>query len=101
MDFLQELIDYGMCNFIDDRLADFLENDEEYDQLERKVDELEKKYMQLGLDIEVKETVDEYVTSVEDLKGYMYEQTYFMGIRDTIALLSRLGLIKKGDIISN
>lgn len=98
MDFLQELIDYGMCNMIDDRLADFLENDEEYDQLERKVDELEKKYMHLGFEGDIKETVDEYVNSIEDLKGYMYEQSYFLGIRDTIALLSRLGLIKKGDI---
>ncbi len=98
MDFLQELIDYGMCNMIDDRLADFLADDKEYDELERKVDELEKKYMHLGLSEDVKEAVDEYVTGIEDLKSYMYEQSYFLGIRDTIALLARLGLIKKGDI---
>lgn len=101
MDFLQELIDYGMCNMIDDRLSEFLENDKKYDQLEWKVDELEKKYMKLGLKNEEKELVDEYITSIENLKGYMYEQTYFLGIRDTIALLSRLELIKKGDIASN
>lgn len=98
MDFLQELIDAGFCNMIDDRLADFLKDDKEYDRLERELDELEKKYMHLGLSEDVKETVDEYVNSIEEMKSYMYEQSYFLGIRDTIALLSRLGLIKKEDI---
>lgn len=98
MDFLQELIDYGMCNMIDDRLADFLENDKEYDRLEKELDEFEKKYMHLDIDKEMREFFDGFITANEVLKDYMYERTYFMGIRDSIALLSRLGLIKKEDI---
>jgi len=98
MDFLQELIDDGMCNMIDDRLSKFLSDDEEYDRLERELDELEKKYMKLGLDDNKKEVIDEYITGIEELKSYMYERTYFLGIKDTLALLSRFKLIKNNDI---
>lgn len=93
VDIIQELIDDGMCNVIDSRLSVFLDGDMEYDRLEKEVDELEQKYSKLDINTDDRELIDEYIQANELLKDYMYERTYFAGVKDTIALLSKMGLI--------
>lgn len=89
------LIENGLDILMENSIRELLETDEVYKQDVADEDELEKKYMHLNLAKEDKRLIDDYISCIQSTLDHYSEVAYMAGVKDTITLLSSLGLIKK------
>lgn len=92
---MKKIMDESIGGMIDKRTNALLLDDTEYQKDCRDLDELESKYMKLGLPKPLKMIVDDYIACLDSVNCRANELYYMAGIRDTILFFNRAGLIKE------
>ena len=91
---IQDLIEKGMGNFMDQSRDALAQADEIYLNDCRSEDELEQRYKNLGLTKEQKIIVNDYVDCTSSVNHRYADISYMCGIKDTVSMLVSLRLIK-------
>lgn len=81
---------------INERLNGILQQDSEYQRIQREMDELIEKFHELNLPKEQFLLVDRLVSSHTECGALYGRVTYQQGMRDCASLLVEMGLIKDG-----
>lgn len=91
-DIFEVLTEYA----VNERLDDILLNDIEYQKIQREMDELIEQFHELSLPKEQNLLVDRLVSSHTE-SGCCYGRiAYRQGMRDSVSILLKMGLIKDG-----
>lgn len=91
---IEDLIEKGMGNFMDQSRDALAQADEIYLNDCRSEDELEQRYKNLGLTKEQKIIVNDYVDCTSSVNHRYADISYMCGIKDTVSMLVSLRLIK-------
>ena len=91
---IEDLIKKGMGNFMDVSRDEMAMADEIYKADREAENELEKRYESLGLTREQRIIVNDYIACTSTVNHRYADISYMCGIKNTIELLSSLGLIK-------
>lgn len=94
-DLMKKIVDTGIGSMIDKRTDPLLREDEEYQKDCKSLDELEERYMKLGLSKDSKMIIDDYIACLDSSNCRANEIYYMAGIRDAILFFNRTGLIKE------
>lgn len=94
-DLMKKIVDTGIGSMIDKRTDPLLCEDEEYQNDCKSLDELEERYMKLGLSKDSKMIIDDYIACLDSSNCRANEIYYIAGIRDAILFFNRTGLIKE------
>lgn len=81
-------VNEGMCHI--------LKQDDEYKQIQEKIDNLTIKFDEFGLPKEQRLLVDRLLDSYNESGAYYGKMTYQRGFKDCAALLVEIGVIKDG-----
>lgn len=76
-------------------LSSVLQHDEEYKQIVKKMDDLTEELDALGLSREQRLSVDRLISAYNENGAYYGRLTYRQGVKDCVALLVEIGLIKE------
>lgn len=77
-------------------LSPVLQHNEEYKQIVQKIDDLTEELDELGLSEAQRLVVDRLVSAYNENGAYYGRLTYQQGVKDSVALLVEIGLIKDG-----
>ena len=91
---IEDLIEKGMGNFMDQSRDALAQADEIYLNDCRSEDELEQRYKNFGLTKEQKIIVNDYVDCTSSVNHRYADISYMCGIKDTVSMLVSLRLIK-------
>lgn len=91
---IEDLIEKGMGNFMEQSRDALAQTDEIYLSNCRSEDELEQRYKNLGLTKAQKKIINDYVACISTVNHRYADISYMCGIKDTVGLLVSLGLIK-------
>lgn len=91
---IEKLIDMGMGNFMDVSRDEMAMADEIYKADREAENELEQRYESLGLSREQRIIVNDYIACTSTVNHRYADISYMCGIKNTVELLSSLGLIK-------
>lgn len=94
-DLMKKIVDTGIGSMIDKRTDPLLREDEEYQKDSKSLNELEERYMKLGLSKDSKMVIDDYIACLDSSNCRANEIYYMAGIRDAILFLKKTGLIKE------
>lgn len=81
---------------VNEGLNSGIQQNDEYKQIQKEIDDLTSKFNVLGLPKEQRLIVDRLLTSYNESGAYYGKMTYQQGFRDCAALLVEIGLIKDG-----
>lgn len=73
-----------------------IQQNDEYKQIQKKIDDLTNEFDKLGLPKEQRLIVDRLLTSYNESGAFYGKMTYQQGFRDCAALLVEIGMIKDG-----
>ena len=81
---------------VNEGLNSGIQQNDEYKQIQKEIDDLTSKFNVLGLPKEQRLIVDRLLTSYNESGAYYGKMTYQQGFRDCATLLVEIGLIKDG-----
>ena len=79
---------------VDERMEDFLRQDEKYMELEKRVWDYTQQCDRIGLTADQKQVIDELISSHVEMSGAYGRKIYQQGFRDCAVFLGRMNLIR-------
>ena len=73
-----------------------IQQNDEYKQIQEKIDVLTNEFDELGLPKEQRLIVDRLISSYNESGAFYGKMTYQQGFRDCAALLVEIGMVKEG-----
>ena len=73
-----------------------IQQNDEYKQIQEKIDDLTNEFDELGLPKEQRSIVDRLISSYNESGAFYGKMTYQQGFRDCAALLVEIGMVKDG-----
>lgn len=95
--FIQEMIDKGMGQLMDQSRDELMASDEVYREDGRREEEAERRVLGLGLTEEQRAALDSYLDCMRICNHRYADIAYMAGIKDTVRLLASLNLLKGAD----
>lgn len=95
---IEDLIEKGMGRLMDNSRDELAQNDKIYINDRNDEAELEQRYESLNLSKEQRMIVNDYITCSLTANHRYADISYIAGIKDTVGMLSALGLLKNAEI---